>query len=358
MTHQNAAGSNRRIALIGAGAIGTITGSFISEAGYDIELFDSNRDQVDVLNQTGARLTGFLDKQVPVVAKTPDEACGQYDLVLLITKQLHTEEALAPFIDLLGDDGFVCTLQNGTPEDQVSAIVGRDRTIAGNVQFSGVWEGLGKSRLATTWEQVQKLAFDVGELDGQVTDRVREVASILSVVGHCEITSNISGHKWAKLVLNASFSGLSTALGCSFGAVMEHPVTANSLIRIVDESIRAGLAHGLEVGELGGVSARQLLLTGGWTEDKILEFWTQFIEMSGNGEASMLQDLRKGNRSEVDFINGHVIDIARAHGVDVPFNDVVYELITTAQATSSVPTFEPGIERFKALLEDRSSPTA
>lgn len=340
----------KRIALIGAGSIGIITGALIAKNGYDIEIFDANAANVDALNASGARLSGFLDELVPVTAKLPEQAEGTYDVVVLLTKQVFTRQALAPFLPRMHGDTVVCTLQNGTPEDLVAEVVGRDRTIAGNVMFAAIWKGPGESALASDASYTRGHAFDLGELSGEITERVQEVAQILTSVGRCVITDNISGLKWSKLLMNATFSGLSAALACTFGDLLDDETCMQAALRLMDEAVRAGQAHGLRVEPLEGEPAENLTMDGPTTTEQRLAFFTRLLEVSRPGKASMLQDMEKGIPSERDFIPGRVLELTRRHGLDAPYTELVYELIAESEQRGALPGFEAGRERFAALL--------
>ena len=158
-----------RIAVLGAGALGTIIGGYLSAGGYDVELIARTKAHVDCLNHSGAKVSGTTNFSTPVKAVTPDELSGVYDLVLLLTKQLTNAAALQSILPFMNEDSVVCSLQNGIPEEDVAAIVGRQRVIAGSVEFGAELIGPGEALLTSEVEQVNKHAFQIGELDGSLT---------------------------------------------------------------------------------------------------------------------------------------------------------------------------------------------
>ena len=160
-----------KIGIMGAGSLGTIIGALITEGGEDVDLIDINQAHVDALNSSGAKLTGFINKTVKVKAVTPSELTELYDLVFLLTKQVYTKESLEQLSPYLHEESIVCTLQNGVPEGLVSSIVGAERTIGGVVGFGATWKGPGESELTTEWDAVRKYAFDIGEINGELTPR-------------------------------------------------------------------------------------------------------------------------------------------------------------------------------------------
>lgn len=342
-----------RIALVGAGSIGIITGALITQQGRDVTLFDANEPNVRALQEHGARITGTLEEVVPVTAKLPGEAEGRFDLVILITKQVFTEPAVEPFLPLLADDGVVLTLQNGTPEDKVAEIVGRERTLAGNIMFAAIWQEPGVSMLAHSLDYVRSHAFDVGELDGSSTDRVREVAEILSAVGHCTVSDNITGTTWSKLLTNATFSGLSAALGVTFGEVIDDPVSLRAAVHLMDETVRAGQAHGIAVTDWEGWPVERLRSDGGVTVEERMAKFVDYVGTMRAGTASMLQDMQKGIPCEKDYIPGRVIEVAEQHGVETPYTRLVHRLIAQAEEAGVLPDREAGRAELAGLMRER-----
>lgn len=180
-----------RVAIMGSGSLGTIIGAMITAGGQQVDLIDINKEHVDALNQSGAKITGFINLQVPVKALLPEELTGEYDLVFLLTKQVYNQATLDEILPHLHSDSIVCTLQNGVPEDCVASYIGRERTNGGVVGFGATWLGPGVSELATQEDTLKSYAFDIGELDGSITPRLQEVKKVLDLVGHCHISDNI-----------------------------------------------------------------------------------------------------------------------------------------------------------------------
>ena len=202
-----------RITLLGAGAMGTIIGAYLTEKGYDVELVDSYRDHVDALNAKGAHIVGCVDKVVPVKAVMPDQLTGIYDLVISLTKQTTMREALAGAMPYTNDKTIVMTLQNGIPEDIAAEFVGMDRVVGGGMEFSGTFVGPGVSKLASGEDT---LGISFGRPDGKITEEARQIQNMFQhALGHCELTDNLLGARYTKLTDNSCFSGLATALGAA-----------------------------------------------------------------------------------------------------------------------------------------------
>src|SRR5699024_3911878 len=128
-------GNGMKIAILGAGSLGTIVGALITKANYNVDLIDVNRANVDALNQKGAEIIGSLNTNISVSAKHPKDLNDIYDIVFLLTKQVYTKTSLTSILPILHTKSTVCTLQNGIPQELVSSIVGRERTVSGAVGF-------------------------------------------------------------------------------------------------------------------------------------------------------------------------------------------------------------------------------
>lgn len=115
-----------KIAIFGAGSLGTVLGAYLTKNGVDIDLFSHNKNHIEGLRKNGAHIIGKVDFTVPVKAFYPEEMEGKYDLVFLMTKQLDNENVVKFLKEHLTDDGDICTMQNGLPEIGISEIVGED----------------------------------------------------------------------------------------------------------------------------------------------------------------------------------------------------------------------------------------
>jgi len=335
-----------RIAIMGSGSLGTIIGALITAGGQKVDLIDINKEHVDALNHAGAKITGFMDFHVPVTALLPDEMTGKYDLVFLLTKQVYNQASLDQLLPHLSSDSIVCTLQNGVPEDFVASYIGSERTIGGVVGFGATWLGPGVSELATEEQTLKNYAFDIGELDGTMTSRLEEVKKILDLVGHCHISDNIMGIKWAKLLMNATFSGMSAALGCRFGDVLANETAMVSLAHIADETIKVARAHGIKLEEMQGKDMAFLELQDENDIPNKMDFYQEVWKPHSNTKASMLQDLEKNRKTEIDFINGFISKKGKEAGIHTPYNDLVVKLVKESEKKGCPSEFSNTIKHF------------
>ena len=291
----------QRIAVMGAGSLGTILGAYLSKAGRDVVLIDAYQAHVDALNQNGAHITGAVEMTVPVKAITPEQMEGQYDLFFYLAKQTYNDVAIPQMMAHMGEGSVICTGQNGLPERAVSKAVGVHRTLGSPVGWGATFMGPGCSALTSASQ-----AFYLGTLDGQITEKLLEVKSILEDMCPVHVSENLMGYRWTKLLVNCTFSGLSASFGCTFGDVLDDPRAVRLAVKLGAECI--AVAKGC------GVRMEPHSLAGD-------------LELV----ASMAQDLAHGRKCEIDAING----VASESGVDAhvptPINDMVVHVVKGIQ---------------------------
>ena len=315
-----------RFAILGAGSLGTILGAIISKNGGDVTLIDANKEHVDYLNVNGATITGKMElENIPVKAITPDQMTGIYDAVLLLTKQTVNQKALPTLLPFLNEDSVVCTLQNGVPEESVAAIVGADRTVGGAVGWGGGWISPGVAELYT---DPKSMIIEIGSLTGETTEKLKRIADFIELAHPVEINNNLVGFRWSKLLMNATFSGMSAALGCTFGDVLDDEVALRCAIHIGNELIQVARAKGITLEEIvPGKDFYTFEYGDAAGMQKAMDFARDVWSVHRPQKASMMQDMEKGIPCEIGYINGLVVDGGKEAGVVTPFNQMVVDIV-------------------------------
>jgi len=335
---------------MGAGSLGIVVGGLISQSGGDVVLVDVNQENVTALNKNGARILGAVDLRIPVRAIRPDQLAGAYDLIILLTKQTNNHSVLTTLGPHLSTDSTVCTLQNGIPEFVVASYLGLYRVVGGTVGFGATWIEPGVSAVTSTASALAQYGFDIGEIDGRVTTRIQMVRDVLAAVGGCQIVDNLMSIRWSKLLMNATFSGASTALGCTFGEVLENDIAMQFLSHIADEAIKTAHSAGVHLAPMQGEDIELLELHRDEDVTSKMPLYRRIWDRHSSLKASMLQDIEKGRRTEIHQINGHICTVGKAHDVKTPFNDLVVELVSEADRNKKVPHFSETLDRMKRLL--------
>lgn len=342
-----------RIAILGAGSMGQIIGAYLTKAGYPVEHIDANKAQVEALQKNGSKIVHVKDPDkdftIPVKAYLPEEMSGIYDFVVLVTKQTSNHIVLPNLLKYLNKDSIVCAFQNGIPEPAVAEVIGAERTIGGAMLFPATWLSPGVSSLTTPYEKFKSAAFDIGEIGKPVTPRLKKIKEILDNVGHTSVMDNHMETKWTKLLVNSCGSGLSAALNCTFGDVVDNPKSLVAEACIAKECLEVCHAEGYKMITTLGLDFETLY----WTNKEEMRRSMDKLHtlyLNSVGKASMLQDLEKKQPTEIDYINGHVVKYGKKHGIPTPFCDKVVELVKEAEAKKGVNDMSY-VSRFDALLE-------
>ena len=327
-----------RCAIYGAGSLGTVMGAFLTKNGVPVDLVNRNKAHVDALKANGAHITGTVDLTVPVSALLPEEMTGKYDVIFLMTKQLNNRETVTFLKDYLSDSGFIATLQNGIPEDSVAEIVGAERTVGVTVEWGATLTAPGESRLTS---DPDSLSFHMGSIPGIPESRLEEVKALLEKMCPVEIETNLPGARWSKLLINATFSGLGTVMGGTFGDVTKDPRGKELAVRCMKEVIDVGRAAGVTFAPVQGKDIVGLFY---WTNPvkKALAKLILPVAMKKHAaiEPSMLQDLKKHKPCEIDAINGVVCEWGRKKGVPTPVSNRIVEIVHEIQDGKRTPSPE------------------
>jgi 2-dehydropantoate 2-reductase len=230
------------VTIVGAGAIGGVTGAALARAGHDVLLVDQAADHVAAMNEAGlAIVTPGGAWTAPVRAVTPDRLPATLDLVLLAVKAQHTGAALDRIAPRLDARGAVVSLQNGLNEAVIAARVGPARTVGCLVNWAADWIAPGRIQHGGAG------TFAVGELDGELSPRVKELADLLSSVTPTQVTANIWGLKWSKHVYGALLVATALVDAHVYEVVERSPAVQRTLVRLVAEGMAVAEAEGVRL---------------------------------------------------------------------------------------------------------------
>ncbi len=335
-----------KYAIYGAGSLGTILGAYLTKNGVDIELVNHNRAHVEALRQNGARVTGTVEMTVPVRAILPEEMSGGYDVIFLMTKQLRNDETAAFLKPLLSEEGVVVTLQNGIPEPGLAEILGEGRVMGCTVEWGAALQEPGCSALTS---DPDSLSFHMGKMPGITDSQCARVKALLEHMCPVHLEENLLGARWSKLLINATFSGLGTVIGGTFGDVSGGKDMKDLALACMKECIDVGRADGQTFAPVQGKDITKLFYYTNPVKKAFARLLLPIAMKKHRGIVpSMLQDLRKGKPCEVDAINGVVCAYGRKHGVPTPVNDRIADVIRREQQ-GELPIRRENIRLFEDL---------
>jgi 2-dehydropantoate 2-reductase len=330
------------VLVVGAGAIGGVTAAKMTSEVQRVAVLDANEEHVDRMRGDGLFIDDLgKERRVRIEAyANPDEFDGPLNFALITLKAPHLEGALRPLLERGLVQTFV-SLGNGLVQERIAGIVGEERLIWGTVEWGST--NLGPGRLA----QTTRGPFIIGEPDGSVRDRTRLLADALGTVDEARVTENIRGQVWSKLLVNSAFSGLGAVSGLLYREVIADPEGREVALALWREGYDVGMAQDLQLEAVLGVPAESLVVRGPEDRERADEALEVAMKQAGATKASMLQDLERGVKTEVDVINGGVVEKGKRYGVETPLNSRVVELVHAMERGER----RPGRDVFGELRE-------
>jgi 2-dehydropantoate 2-reductase len=327
-----------RIAIVGTGAVGGYAGSHMAQAGEDVVFIDFWPENVEVMRAKGLRISHIRDVPeftVPVQAMHITDVQGlakqaPIDIAFVCVKSYDTAWATAMIAQYLSPGGFVVSLQNCMNEETVAAVVGWGRTmgaIASSITVD-LCEA-GHVRRAAGKSGSKHTVFRVGEVHGRTTGRVQEVCRLLALADSAHVTSNLWGERWSKLVVNVMGNGLSACTGLLSKEIIADDTLRHFSSRLGSEAIRVGQALGYTLEDILHMPPESIARAGEGDPEA-----TRFVDQhrlaeAGGGEhrPSMGQDMMKGRRTEIEFINGFVAARGAEIALLTPANTALTDIV-------------------------------
>jgi 2-dehydropantoate 2-reductase len=327
-----------RIAIYGAGSLGTVLGAYLAKAGIAVDLYSRNEAHVRALNDNGATVVGKVELKTEVHASLPSDMDGFYDCIFLLTKQLENQKVAAFLKPFLAENGMLCTMQNGLPEPLLMEILGNDRVCGCAVGWGATLLGPGVVELTS---EADALHFNLGLPTAGREERLGEIAEILGHMGPVTIEQNFIGARYSKLLINAAFSGTATVLGSTFGRIAQDRKARRIAQLVMKECLDTAKARGIRIEPVQGKDIAKLFDYHS-SFKRLISYALIPLAMKKHAslKPSMLQDIEKGKPCEVDAINGALAEEARKVGVPTPTNDLVIEVIHRIESGELKPQWD------------------
>jgi 2-dehydropantoate 2-reductase len=318
-------GMGRKIAVLGSGAIGSSVGADLTRAELDVTIFDQWPEHVESMKTSGLHIQMMDgDLKIQVRAAHLCELASmkeEFDIIFLVVKSYDTRwmtELIKPY---LKSDGVLVGVQNSMNNEAIASIVGPERTVGCVVELSAEIYTPGLVQRNTTRKGSW---FSVGEIDGSITPRIEEIRNIMSNVGVTEITTNISGAKWTKLISNVMTMGPKGILGYKNDEAHEFPGLLDIQVNLGKESMTVGTELGYNIEPIFGLDADDF--AGSDDQVLITTLKTLTAHVGIRARTAPIQDFLKGRKTEMDYINGLVSIRGREVGVPTPYNDAISEI--------------------------------
>jgi len=336
-----------RIAVFGVGAIGSVIGAYLSKNDHDPLLIDTWADHVDVMNDSGLCVTAVGDEfttNVKAMHLGDMAMVEPFDLIFLAMKSYDTVWSANLLKNYLKPGGVIVSAQNGVNDDTIASVVGYSNVIGLVITIgAGIYDPGHVHRTSV----LSRPAFALGELNGIKTARIERLREIMDNVGPSKVTTNLWGERWAKLATNCMSNSLAALTGLGSAAIRQEPGVVDQYVKIGSEVVSVGIRMGLEVEPINGIPA-DLYNKALMDQEVMEEVKTRLAEGAsqlGDGRPSMAQDLLKGRKTEIQYLNGYVVSTGLGIGVEAPVNERMTQLIQRMEQGS----LEPAVENIEHL---------
>ena len=335
-----------KVAIYGAGAMGTVLGAYIARAGFDIDLVNRNKEHTEALKNKGASIIGKVKFNQKVRALFPDEMKEKYDIIFLMTKQRYNTDIVNGLIPFLSDKGVVCTMQNGMLELSVSEVIGKDKTVGCTMSWGATLHGKGVSEL-TSEATRDTLTFSIGKFGNNDDKIFNYIIKLLETMGDVKVENNFIGARWAKLLINSAFSGLSVVTDSTFGEIAKNRKSKLLALKAIKEGIDVAKASNIKIEPIQGKDVVKLIDYNNAFK-KRLSLFILPIAMKKHQliKSSMLRDLEMGRKIEIYSINGVVCEYGDKVNVETPINDMIVKIVNRIENKELNPEWD-NIKYFK-----------
>jgi len=301
-----------KVAVVGAGAMGSLFGAMLAEAGNDVWLYDVWLEHVQTINQDGLRIEREGKTcTVEIKATVDPQQIGRAELVIIFVKSSQTNLAAETAQTIAGSDGFVMTLQNGMGNaDVIAGFIKPERILAGTTSHGATLLGPGSIRHAgsgpTTigaWSQTEdglQRAGQLAEFFNRAGIKTESVADVRSVV-------------WNKLLINIGINAITALTNIKNGQILD--------LEITRELSRAAVMEAIRVAQAGNIKV----------EDDAVDRVFKVAEATAVNRSSMGQDADNRRQTEIAAINGFIVREAKRIGLEAPVNFALTALVQTLE---------------------------
>jgi 2-dehydropantoate 2-reductase len=303
-----------KIAIIGAGNIGSLLGALLADSGQDVTLVELRTDIVDAIRKDGVRIDMSDGRTIQTAVKITDDIAtvGAADLVILAVKSNSTSAAISGAKGIIGKDTWVLSVQNGAGNvESIVQALGDDSHVIGGV-FYCVVTPLEPNRLS--WV-VGTGGLRIGPVSGVVSPAVNEIADLFRNAGlDVVVSGDVQELIWDKVLANVPLA-LGTALRLTNDEYVVYPHAKELIVRMAEECMAVTKAAGIILDQTGDP------IQG------LLRTIQKFHDSGKKPKCSMLQDLERGRKTEIDAINGSIVREGKRLGIPTPVNEVMVALV-------------------------------
>jgi len=304
------------ILIAGPGAIGCLVAAYLSRNGNRVCLLDKDSKRAAHISRNGIQVSGISgvwSARVFATSRTKDALTPE--LAIICTKSYDTESAVRNIAAVAGKDTPVLTFQNGIGNTEIIAgAVGKEHVLGGSTSLGATLLSVGCVRHAGMGETV------IGSMDGKVTPALKRVRDIFNSSGlPAVLSSDLEGLLWSKLIINVGINALTAITHLNNGRIAEIGEVRSVMHAAVQEAVRIAAKKGIHL-----------------LYKNPVEKVESVCRATSSNIASMLQDVLKGRRTEIDYINGAIVREGIEVGISTPVNEVLLRIVQTIEQSYGI----------------------
>ena len=346
----------KRIAVVGTGALGGYVGGYLAQAGLDVTLIDFWPENIETIRRNGLELDGVTPEEKFTVTKAKTMHLTEMqdlsrqkpiDIAFVSMKSYDTEWATALIKQYLAPDGYVVSLQNCLNEERIAGVVGWGKTVGMVASLISV-DMYEPARIRRTVAKGgdKHTVFRVGEVHGRITKRVEELRDMVGRIDSAKTTTNLWGERWSKLCQNGMKNGVSAATGMTGIDCDRNDAVRRFSIKLGGEAVRVGQALGYHIEKIGKFEP-ELLARASEGDKAALDEVEAILRPGSNTNPnpradiqrpSMAQDILKGRRTEIEFMNGYIAERGDFIGVKAPTHAKLTEIVKKVERKELQPS--------------------
>lgn len=296
-----------KIAIIGAGAMGSLYGGYLNKSGNEVYLIDVWKEHVDAINTNGLQIeepSGAIYTYPKAV--TQASLAGIVELAVVFVKSIMTYKALEANKAVIGPDTMVLSLQNGYGNiEEIEKFVGKDHIIAGTTAHGATMLGPGKIKHAGVGDT------HIGSVLKGKEDRIMQIVEVFKEAGFAiDVSDNVMKLIWEKLIINVGINALTAAVGMKNGELLDFDETKEIMELLVYEAVNTANANGMD-----------------FNRKESFEKVKMVAERTAQNKSSMLQDIANKRKTEIEMINGAIVREGQKNKISTPVNKVLLNMI-------------------------------
>lgn len=302
---------SKKIAIAGAGAMGSRIGTYLKQSGQDVTLLDYWKDHVHRINEKGIEVQTENETYVVEMSATfPEEVKETYDIIVLLTKSMQSEQMMQTLKDhgAINKDTAILCMMNGLGHDErLSQFVPKSQIFLAVTMWTAGLRGPGQLLLEGEG------SIDFQRADGKKDQRTQEIADILN---HAHLNATISDDVfktiWSKATLNSVLNPLCTILDKTIGELGAYDHSRVMIRPIIEEIVNVAQAKNIDI----------------YVDDLVAKIEAAYPDHSqGLHYPSMHQDYNRGRLTEIDYLNGQIVEYGKSLGIATPNNELITHII-------------------------------